>query len=310
MFSGPEVLVSPHPEVHRENEVAAQVSGYLALAKTIVYEQPYQVERADIIEVPLARGNRLILLDDTGQKGGSFKYRGGTAGVHFGTEEATAQGDTVTSVHIASAGNAAKGTFHAAKKAGIRDLYVHCRRDISSLKKEQLHQLGAKVLGLYDTLGAALLGAERQTSQAGNLVVHPFDDVQVIAGQATLGAEAAEAIQALDTPLPKKVVVPIGGGGLAAGFGVALQEACLDNTTLHGAEIVRLDPNTLKKLRKEHVPWCDGTATITGNITGRILKDRAYVQEIREVPANLVAGAMLKPPVQLNHDIEPATAVG
>jgi threonine dehydratase len=93
-------------------------------------------------------------------------------------------------------------------------------RDAAVSKVAALEQLGARVQMVGASIDEALASAERSARENGTELVHPFDDWDVIAGQATLGLELAE-----DVPGLARVIVPVGGGGLASGVGVALRVA-------------------------------------------------------------------------------------
>src|SRR5207244_8438353 len=83
--------------------------------------------------------------------------------------------------------------------------------------------LGASVHLDGESVDEALALADERAAASAAAVVHPFDDLDVIAGQATLGLELLE-----DVPDLARVVVPVGGGGLASGIGIALRRERAD----------------------------------------------------------------------------------
>ena len=87
-------------------------------------------------------------------------------------------------------------------------------------KVEATRALGAIVRAEWDIVDEAIAAAVEHASTTGRPLVHPFDDLDVIAGQATLGQEIVE-----DVPDVAALIVPLGGGGLLAGIGVALERA-------------------------------------------------------------------------------------
>ncbi|HEX5225828.1 MAG TPA: pyridoxal-phosphate dependent enzyme, partial [Solirubrobacteraceae bacterium] len=97
---------------------------------------------------------------------------------------------------------------------------VFMPREAAVSKAAAIHALGAEVLLEGDTVEEALVLARARAHAEGATFVHPFDDVDVIAGQGTLALELLE-----DVPDVARVLVPVGGGGLAAGVGIALRGA-------------------------------------------------------------------------------------
>ena len=87
-------------------------------------------------------------------------------------------------------------------------------------KTEATRSYGATVRQTGETVDAACRGAEVRATEAGMAFIHPYDDLAIIAGQATLGLELIEDVEDL-----RRVVIPIGGGGLASGVAIALKRA-------------------------------------------------------------------------------------
>ncbi len=163
-------------------------------------------------ELSEAAGATVALKAECLQRTGSFKLRGALNKVAALGEDAA--GGLVT----ASAGNHARAVAQAARVRGIA-CEVFMPRDAAVSKVAAVERLGARVhLAGGSVEEAVELALER--AQAGAAFVHPFDDVDVIAGQGTLGVELLEEIPDL-----ARVILPVGGGGLAAGVGVALRRA-------------------------------------------------------------------------------------
>jgi threonine dehydratase len=158
-------------------------------------------------------GGPVLLKAESLQGSGSFKLRGALAKVAALGERAA--GGLVA----ASAGNHARAVAHAARLAGV-GCEVFMPQDAPVSKVSAVERLGARVrLGgasVEEALELAAAGAER----SGAALIHPFDDPDVIAGQGTVGLELLE-----DVPGLARVVVPVGGGGLASGIGIALRQA-------------------------------------------------------------------------------------
>jgi threonine dehydratase len=156
-------------------------------------------------------GGRAYLKAELLQKTGSFKARGVLNKLASLTPEEKARG-----VIAASAGNHAGALAYGAALERI-DCLVVMWRGASALKRAAAEGYGAAIdqeaAGphvVFDRL------AELQ-AQTGRLLVHPFDDPLVMAGQGTVGLEIGE-----DVPDAETVVVPVGGGGLVAGVASAL----------------------------------------------------------------------------------------
>ena len=120
-------------------------------------------------------------------------------------------------VICSSAGNHAQGVALAAQLAGVRAVVVMAENATSS-KVAATRAYGAEVVlhgRIWDEANAL---AQRLAAEQGLTFIHPFDDLQLIAGQGTVGLEIAE-----DLPDVDAVVVPIGGGGLISGVALALK---------------------------------------------------------------------------------------
>jgi threonine dehydratase len=148
------------------------------------------------------------------QRTGAYKIRGALAKLAALSDAERARG-----VVCSSAGNHAQGVALAAATRGIRAVVVMAENATQS-KIDATRAYGAEVVlhGLIwdeaDTRARELVASEGLT------YVHPFDDLDLIAGQGTLGLELHE-----QWPEVEVVVVPIGGGGLISGVAAALKQA-------------------------------------------------------------------------------------
>jgi threonine dehydratase len=168
---------------------------------------------ADLGERP---AERLALKAECLQATGSFKLRGALGKLAALGERAGA------GVVTASAGNHARALAHAARLRGVA-CEVFMPSDVPASKLAAVESLGARVHLEGDSLEDALERASEWAERAAATLVHPFDDLDVIAGQASVGLELLE-----DVPDLARVVVPVGGGGLASGIGIALRRAHAD----------------------------------------------------------------------------------
>ncbi len=117
----------------------------------------------------------------------------------------------------ASAGNHARAVAQAARIRGLA-CEVYMPRDAAVSKVAAVERLGARVHLDGGSVEEAARAGPRARRGAGGAFVHPFDDIDVIAGQGTLGLELLEEVPDL-----ARVIVPVGGGGLASGVGIALR---------------------------------------------------------------------------------------
>lgn len=161
-------------------------------------------------------GRRLFVKAECLQHTGSFKFRGAWSAVSALAPEVRARG-----VLAFSSGNHAQGVALAARRHGVPAVII-MPADAPRLKIDNTRALGAEVV-LYDraTEDRDAIG-DRLSAARSLTLIRPFDDAQVIAGQASMGLEiaeqaAAEGITAAD------VLVCCGGGGLIAGTALALE---------------------------------------------------------------------------------------
>lgn len=157
-------------------------------------------------------GCELYLKAENLQLTGSFKVRGAYYKISRLSEDEKAKG-----VIACSAGNHAQGVALASKRFKIKAKI--CMPDGAPISKvEATKSHGAEVIlvnGVYDDAHAE---AERLKEKFGYTFIHPFDDEDVIAGQATVGLEIMEQLKDADV-----VVVPVGGGGLISGVAYAVK---------------------------------------------------------------------------------------
>jgi threonine dehydratase len=146
------------------------------------------------------------------QRTGSFKLRGALNKLR--AVEGASRG-----VVAGSAGNHAQSLAYAARHCEV-PCEVFMPLDAAVSKLDAVRAFGATVHQQGSSVDECVGLARERAAEAGLTFVHPFDDHDVIAGQAGLGIELAEAVPDL-----KRVIVPIGGGGLAAGVGAALRQS-------------------------------------------------------------------------------------
>jgi threonine dehydratase len=146
------------------------------------------------------------------QRTGAFKVRGAVNRIATLSPQ-----ERATGVVAASAGNHGQAVAWAARQAGI-PARIYVPQDAPMAKVEACRTYGAELImdgaGFEEALAAGMAHVE----ETGATFVHPFEDPAVIAGQGTIGLELAEQVPEAET-----VVIPVGGGGLAAGIALALR---------------------------------------------------------------------------------------
>src|ERR687893_2753470 len=231
-------------------------------------------------------GARVLLKAENLQVTGSFKARGATNVVRRLPEESLRAG-----VVAASAGNHAQAVACAARAAGARAVLV-MPEGAPLAKVAAVKQYGGEGRPHGGAYGDAQAQARRLAEEEGRTLVHAFDAPEVVAGQGTVGLEVAR-----DAPQVRLVVVPLGGGGLAAGVALAIKarlpgarvvgvqaEACapyIDSLAAH-RPIGARSANTI----------CDGIAVKRpGDFTLPLVE--RHVQEVVTVTDDEVAQAMV-----------------
>jgi threonine dehydratase len=158
-------------------------------------------------------GARVVLKAENLQRTGSFKLRGALnklASLGAGCDKGVVAG---------SAGNHAWALAEAARARGVPcEVFMPSQAPIA--KVDGCVALGATVRLVGDALEDCFAAAHERAREDGLAFVHPFDDPDVVAGQGTIGLELLEDVDDL-----AKVIVPLGGGGLASGIAIAVKSA-------------------------------------------------------------------------------------
>jgi len=157
-------------------------------------------------------GGRVHLITENLQRAGSFKIRGAYNRISLLSDEERARG-----VVAASAGNHAQGVALAAQLLGVRAT-VFMPEGATIPKVQATRAYGAEVRFAGSTIDEALSTAIAFADETGAVLIHPFDHVDIVAGQGTVGLEILEKI-----PDVRTIVVCTGGGGLLAGIAMAVK---------------------------------------------------------------------------------------
>lgn len=151
-------------------------------------------------------GNKVYIKPENLQFTGAYKVRGAYYKISQLTDEERAKG-----LITASAGNHAQGVANAAKMYGVKATIV-MPTGTPLIKVNRTKSYGADVVLYGDVYDEACAEAYRLAEEYGYTFVHPFDDLEVATGQGSVGMEIFNELPDVDY-----ILVPIGGGGLAAG---------------------------------------------------------------------------------------------
>jgi threonine dehydratase len=172
-------------------------------------------------------GREVVLKAENLQRTGSFKVRGA-----FTRISSLSDSQRVAGVVAASAGNHGQAVAWAARESGIPAV-IFVPHDAPMAKIEACRNYEAKTELAGTHFEEALTAAFAYAEETGATFIHPYEDETVIAGQGTIGLELAKQI-----PQAETVLVPVGGGGLSAGIGLALR-AVKPQARVVGVEIQR-----------------------------------------------------------------------
>lgn len=221
----------------------------------------------DSVELSRRTGQRVMLKGEFAQPSGSFKQRG-AANMML---KALAGGPVPGFVTF-STGNHARAVSWVAGRVGV-PATVCLSRNVPADKTAVLRGMGAEVVVGGDSQDQAGEAARQLAAERGLVMVHPFDDPDVIAGQGTIGAELLEDATDLDT-----VVVPMSGGGLISGIALAIKAARPDVRVIgvsptHGAAMIA----SLRAGTPVEVPEVE---TLADSLLGGIGLDNGHTFEV------------------------------
>lgn len=246
-------------------------------------------------------GAHLFFKCENLQRGGAFKARGATNAVVRLDAETAARG-----VVTHSSGNHAQALAMAAKARGI-PAHIVMPKNASRVKRAAVESHGAVVHVCEPTLEAREETAARLVAETGGTLVPPYDHPDVIAGQGTVALELLEQIADLDA-----VIVPVGGGGLAAGVALALRELA-PRVRVFAAEPSGADDAARSKANGERVlsqtpdTIADGLRATLGELTWPVVRD--LVEEVIVVDDMATIAAMKLVFERMKIVIEPSSAV-
>jgi threonine dehydratase len=174
--------------------------------------------RTNLIEIDFggktstSEGRRLYVKPENQQPIGAFKLRGA-----YNKIASLSENDRKRGVITYSSGNHAQGVAYAARALGVKAVIV-MPGNAPAIKREATAALGAEIVFVGSSSSERQLKAEELAAQHGYVIVPPYNDEQIIAGQGTMGLEILE-----DLPEVETVLAPVGGGGMLSGVATAIK---------------------------------------------------------------------------------------
>jgi threonine dehydratase len=232
--------------------------------------------RTPLVPVP-ALSAKLLVKPESLQPTGSFKLRGAYTAISARGRDAIERG-----VVAHSSGNHGHAVAYAAALLGVHAVVV-VPEGAPKVKTDAIESYGGELVRVPPTLSARVATAEELVARHGYLLIPPFDDRTVIAGQGTVGLEIAD-----DRPRVDLVVVPVSGGGLISGVAAAIRATC------PAAAVVGVEPELAADARDslrrgEPVAWpaADVQRTIADALRVERVGDLPFAH-IRELVAGIV----------------------
>jgi threonine dehydratase len=246
-------------------------------------------------------GAQLFFKCENFQKIGAFKARGATNAV-FCLSEAQARKGVATH----SSGNHGAALARAARLRAI-PAYVVMPNNASRVKRESVERYGGNVVLCEPTLEARENTLERVIADTGASMVHPYNDLRVMAGQGTTAVELIESVADLDA-----IFCPVGGGGLLSGVAVAAKNIS-PSIRIIGVEPAAADDAARSFKTGRIVPSvnprtiADGLRTSLGDKP--FAEIQRYVDDIVTVSEESIVGAMRRIWEVMKILVEPSSAV-
>ena len=245
-------------------------------------------DQGDVLRTPVRRsewlsgvtGADIHLKLEVVQPTSSYKIRGAfNAALVFQKRRERAASGRPSRLVTASAGNHGRALAHAAGALGL-PLTVFIAGNAPRAKTDAIRAAGAELreCGDYDE-------AERQAKAhaggGGGLYISPYSHPDVIAGAGTIALELLEDLPSIDT-----VIVPVGGGGLISGIGIAVK-ALSPSTRVIGVEVSASCPFT-KSLAAGHLVTIDVGPSLADGLTGNLDPDTITLDIVRDVVDQIV----------------------
>lgn len=229
-------------------------------------------------------GGRLFFKCENFQKGGAFKARGASNAV-FSLPAA----QVLRGVATHSSGNHAAALARAARLRGV-PAYIVMPDNTPLAKRAAVERQGAHFTWCAPTLAARERAAAEVIAATGATLVHPYDDLSVMAGQGTVGVELLEQVPDLDL-----LLAPVSGGGLLSGIAVAAR------TLRPSVQVIGVEPagadDAARSLRAGRIVPCERPDTIADGLRATIgerpfAEFRRHVDEVVTVADAAIVDAM------------------
>ncbi len=255
--------------------------GDIEAAREVVTDVVRRTQAMESRFLSRTTGGTIALKAENLQRTGSFKLRGAL-------NKIAGLDDRTKGVVAASAGNHGQSVAYAARARGLTaTIFMPERAPLSKIAAAR--ESGAEIVLKGESIEVCVEDARAHADSEGLAFIHPYDDPAVVAGQGTIGLELAEEVPDLS-----RVLIPIGGGGLASGISAAIKGA------ERAVEVIGI---------RSQCPLADGIAVKQpGELTGPLL-DR-LVDEIVEVDENTIADAIMLLLERTKLVVEGAGAVG
>jgi len=247
-------------------------------------------------------GGTVVLKAESLQRTGSFKLRGALSKIH------ALGADAARGVITGSAGNHAQAVAYAARARGVPCTVV-MPQNAAIGKVEAAAASRAQIVMHGADVDEAIAHARHLAHRHGMVFVHPFDDPDVVAGQGTIGLELLD-----DIPDLERVIVPIGGGGLASGVALAVRSA-RPGVSVVGVQAASV-PGVRAALAGITHPQRDDRPTLADGIAVKrpggftLAMVRTLVDEVVEVDEETIAEAIAVLMRRAKLVVEGAGAVG
>jgi threonine dehydratase len=231
---------------------------------------------------------RLYLKPENLQPIGSFKLRGAYNKIASLPREALKHG-----VITYSSGNHAQGVAYAARALGVKAVIV-MPRNAPAVKREATLALGAEIILVGPASSERQAKAEELAAAHGYVIVPPYNDEMIIAGQGTMGLEILE-----DLPEVETVIAPVGGGGMLSGIATAIK------LSRPGVKVIGAEPElaadaqaSFRSGKIVHSTGEEATRTLADGLRTQSIGDinfehiRHYVDDIVTVSEHEIREAM------------------
>ncbi len=208
-------------------------------------------------------GAKVLLKLENTQETGAFKIRGASNKILSLTEDEKKRG-----VITVSSGNHGKAVSHIAQKLGIKAIIIMAK-SVPEDKCQAIRALGAELILEGEDADEAMEYADQLQAERGLTMVHPFDDLDIIAGQGVIGLELYEDFPEIDT-----VIVPLSGGGLMSGIAFTIKS--IQPTVRVIGVSMELGPAMVDSLKAGKLVEIIEEPSLADALVGGLNKDNKY----------------------------------